>query len=559
MKNKWIYFLLIIGLLFTLSCKDEELDPILIHKIEKGSLLALRKDAVENYPCVSKFDKAKFDASDKMTFESDFLSGDLTSLKTVFVFAKLVKSGDDEDKVRRSQVKTVDGGNWTIPSGGKFPRGTIEVGLMEIFGALELHADTIASITTKDRIYIELDIELQDGTMIPQSSVVNSGLYESTQFFPAHELFYCYEENVPLLEQATSTRQVRGKKAVYRENTLDTVLMVFNKRVTAPVVKEARILTDDTVDVTGVTELPAALLGLLNTALKLKGDDAYKAKQVWYFLLTARSNEYTPSYVINAATAVAEDGGGAFKTKSFELGRVDNVGPIASYSFNKSHVKRNDKFTLTVNFSEEIQFTDSIPVVRLINVLDNSALDTVFLSKANATEGRYEFTHDMDFEGDVKIALDSVKDLAGNPMQDLFVREDVIVYDTTLPTITPAQIVIQQDTNLVNVVNISLSASESATISYVISRGVTYDTAKGKTTVTGVGDKADTINYTSVPTIVNDFRGLLRGSANYRGTVYENTFRLDVGANYYIYVVAVDLAGNETKTVVSKQFAIRED
>ncbi len=190
---KKLLFILLAGL-FIASCEDPEKDPLQFDKIKKGSLLALRGQAFDNL-----FDEAFLGGVDIVSktadvsketfeFEADFLSEDQGSISSVDVFAKYKSSGT------RSKVATIPGSAFVAPTGAVYKRGKITIPLTEI---LKATGKNFADLPATDfdngvisNFIIESDINLADGTLVPSSAIVNSSLYESAQFYPAHSLSY---------------------------------------------------------------------------------------------------------------------------------------------------------------------------------------------------------------------------------------------------------------------------------------------------------------------------------------------------------------------------------
>jgi hypothetical protein len=186
MKNNLLIF--IVGVVVLMSaCTDPELDPIRIQDLTKGSIIALRGSAVDNLNdasfkgSVDRFSIAGGAAGENFEFDADFLSDDITSLQSVTVFARATQTGT------RAQVFTLDGGAFAAVDGSNYPRGSFSIPLSTILTAI---GKNIGDFAVNDYIFIECDLTLKDGTSIPASAVVNSSLYESATFYPAHNLRY---------------------------------------------------------------------------------------------------------------------------------------------------------------------------------------------------------------------------------------------------------------------------------------------------------------------------------------------------------------------------------
>lgn len=176
-------------LLISIACTDPEKDPFQLEKITKGSILTLRGTAYSNlvtYPLVFRGAVDTFNvngnaANEKFEFEADFQSDDVNSLDQVEIYARATETGP------RVRVAVIDGSSFTIPSGGTYPRGSISIPLNDI---LSVTSTTLADYAPGSYIYIECDLTLTDGRLVPASSIVNSSLFESSIFYPAHNLLY---------------------------------------------------------------------------------------------------------------------------------------------------------------------------------------------------------------------------------------------------------------------------------------------------------------------------------------------------------------------------------
>jgi hypothetical protein len=187
MKN--IAFLLLGLLYFASACTDEELDPFQLDKITKGSIISLRGPAVDNLNdlsfkgAIDKFSLAGDPSAETFEFDAAYLSDDLNSLQQVEVYARRTETGP------RVRLTTIPGSNFTIRSDidDKYPSAFISIPLNDILSALGI---TLGDIAANEYLFIESDLTLTDGTLVPSSAIVNSSLYESDLFYPAHKLRY---------------------------------------------------------------------------------------------------------------------------------------------------------------------------------------------------------------------------------------------------------------------------------------------------------------------------------------------------------------------------------
>lgn len=185
-KMKKTFLLGIISLFFVAtSCSDPDLDPLQFNKIQNGASLALRGDAFDNlfdrtfYGSSAKF-SVSGTGSEKFEFEADFIAKDINTLSKAEVFAQF-KNGT------RAKVADVAGTSFTVPSGGRYPRAKISIPLATI---LQATGTKLSSFDPEnfDYISIQTDITLTDGRIVKASSLVNSSMFESDHFYPAHNL-----------------------------------------------------------------------------------------------------------------------------------------------------------------------------------------------------------------------------------------------------------------------------------------------------------------------------------------------------------------------------------
>lgn len=190
MKN--ILWLLLGVLMVASACTDEELDPLQFHKIQKGSILTLRGEAFSNLSnrdfkgASDRFSIAGDISKESFTFETDFLSEDPSSIARVITYARAEENGP------RVQVAVTEGSAFRAATPDDYPRATISIPLSTILTALKAQASDFAPTAERPvrYIFIENDLELKDGTIVPANAVVNSSLFESALFYPAHNLRY---------------------------------------------------------------------------------------------------------------------------------------------------------------------------------------------------------------------------------------------------------------------------------------------------------------------------------------------------------------------------------
>ncbi len=175
------------------ACTDPELDPFQLDKIKKGSIIALRGQAAVNLNnlafrgAVDTFSVSGNIDAEKFEFDAAFLSDDLNSLDKVDIYARQTPTS------ARARITTVAGTAFTLRPDidKKYPSAFIEIPLRDILTALNISINDIdPNDPGKAYLYIESDLTLKDGTIVPASAIVNEGLFQSSIFYPAHNLRY---------------------------------------------------------------------------------------------------------------------------------------------------------------------------------------------------------------------------------------------------------------------------------------------------------------------------------------------------------------------------------
>lgn len=188
---KYLSLFFAIGLLGLTACTDPSLDPLQIADLKKASIIALRGTALDNLfdrdfrGASDRVSKTADPATESYSFDADFLSDDITSIAKVDIFAR--KSAADA----RVPVATVPGSDFKPVTGAVYPRASINIPLPTILSALGV---TLSSLEVNQYLYIECDLTLTTGEVVAASSIVNSSLFESDAFYPAHNLLYLITE-----------------------------------------------------------------------------------------------------------------------------------------------------------------------------------------------------------------------------------------------------------------------------------------------------------------------------------------------------------------------------
>jgi hypothetical protein len=398
MKNRIIKYTLLAVILVGVSCKDESLDPFRLNEIQKGSFLALRGDAFDELNdtgCPGGFFFNAIQPDDAFTFEAEFLSEDPTALANVEVFAKAGTT--------RVKLKEVSGSNFTVPSGGRFARGTISVTLTEVLTALN-----ISDPSTLDQfdLLIENDLTLKDGTKIPSSSIVNSGLFESAIFFPAMSLNYCVNDIEDFRPIATTSQRgqfIKNGTTVTRpvwplkEGAKDTLNIVFDQ---------------DIKDVPTISLEPN--IGTLGTLTRVKD-----SKSSFFLPYTAPAG-YTGNVDVTISGATA-DGEGALdgleQEEKVASIAVDNLAPQSIQVTTGTRVGKGGSVAMTFRFNERMRVAPKVSFnVAATQIDDVTDQATTLSSDGLSATFTYDFK-DSDnnaLHGSVPVTVTGGSDVAGN-------------------------------------------------------------------------------------------------------------------------------------------------
>lgn len=198
--KKIIYSLVTLVVLSTIySCKDDNLDPLQVNRIQKGKLLALRGTQLQNIYFIGKPGAEFFPriatSADRFSFDAEYLAEDVNTLESIDVFVLKAGVGGATEKVLLVNVPFS-----SFKNDGTYPNPwvTVTVPLSDVLSKLglsntfPLSAPTINTLLTtyKFGINIWTDLKLKDGTVASADKVVASGLFQSNQFYPAQKLVY---------------------------------------------------------------------------------------------------------------------------------------------------------------------------------------------------------------------------------------------------------------------------------------------------------------------------------------------------------------------------------
>lgn len=193
---KKLIFILFAAFAMT-ACTDDSLDPIQIKNVTKGSYLTLRGATfdffwVQQNGYSGDIDTSK-PSSQKMSFDSEYLALDLTTLGKVDVYVEELEKGKG-----RKLLGTYQGSQWVVKSGGsKYPFANITIPYNDIIAKMGYTNAQVQAIIDKNALNefptflrITVDITLKDGTLIPATQILNNGLFESATFLPAHNQLF---------------------------------------------------------------------------------------------------------------------------------------------------------------------------------------------------------------------------------------------------------------------------------------------------------------------------------------------------------------------------------
>jgi len=331
-----------------LSCTDDSLDPFRLSELKKGSLLALRGadgSAGSLDPDANFFFRDVQTGNETFQYVADFISEDQSLLSGVQVYGRLAISNAPQGA--RKLIKTVPGSAFVAPSGTTTRQGTITITLNEIVAAMGLgQLDTIS----RTNLLIESDIELTDGTIVPSSAIVNSGLFAASAFFPAHQLNYYAEETDDF--RPTATSKVAGEvvknaagavtsRPVFplKSGSRDTVMFTFASAVSGP----------PTVDFS-----PASAVTKIGTVTLLPNKSATDASQTYYQIVEATGANTTAVTATASASTRTVLGQTLIMKNKTQTINIDNTPPQLVSLKTGDLIGRGQLATITAKFNEKM-------------------------------------------------------------------------------------------------------------------------------------------------------------------------------------------------------------
>lgn len=326
---------------FIVACTDDSKDPFRLNELKKGALLALRGDdgsAGTLNPDQNFFFKDNITGDETFSYVADFISEDQSLLSSVKVFASIGTG-------TRQLVATIDGAKFVVPSGGLTRQGKVEVSLSSILTALSI---TNAATLKRTDILISSDIELTDGSTVPASAIVNTGLYAASAFFPAHALTYYAETAADFVPFATINlagevvKNSQGKvtsRPVFplKAGSKDTLYIVFDQEITNTPVLDFENQIQTALPV-GATGLPLVKVG----------------KNAFYSIITAQAG-YTGAVVATVSGATSKDFGPTLiqDDQTFSIS-VDNTSAQRIGTSTGTRVGRGQLTTISLTFNEKL-------------------------------------------------------------------------------------------------------------------------------------------------------------------------------------------------------------
>lgn len=201
---KKIYSLLTVALFAVIvSCTDDDLDPLNFKKVSKGTLLALRGDALQSIyedgsPYSSSFVPLIADGTETFSFDAEFLSDDPTAIESMDMYV------EDKDGVR-TLLANIPGSSFKTTADYDRPWVSVSFTLAEILpkigvdATFPLDGDVVTMLLAdySTGIAIVTDLNLKDGTKVLADDLVAAGLYQSNQFYPAQRIPFGVVEYCP--------------------------------------------------------------------------------------------------------------------------------------------------------------------------------------------------------------------------------------------------------------------------------------------------------------------------------------------------------------------------
>jgi hypothetical protein len=304
--------------LFSISCADESLDPLVVDQVSKGTLLALRGQQLDNIYFSGVAGAAFFGNNLKGTetfdFDAEFLSGDPTSLESFDMYViKRTRDANGDITSERVFLKNVPFSDFKETDDYRNPWVSVSIPVTEILSKIEIgdlsdpanQEELFELYTTVDPdseersggIDIESDLNLANGQIVSSSDLIAPGLYQSDQFYPAQLLEYAVQDVDDYRPIASVTR--RGKfvsktsrpVVPLRSGVSDTLNITFDQAISTPPT---------------LTISPA--VGTIGGVVRMKKSDGSDEPSKFYAVYTA-ADGYTGDVAVTIANAVSSEPG----------------------------------------------------------------------------------------------------------------------------------------------------------------------------------------------------------------------------------------------------------
>lgn len=200
---------------FVLSCKDDALDPLKTKEVKKGTILALRGTQLNNIyfdgvPGAEFFPRV-IQGTETFDFDAEFLSEDPKTLESFDMYVLKKTKTADGTTTERVFLRNVPFSEFKETDDYSRPWVSVSIKLTDIFEKIGITDYTDPDVVDmlldlyQPGIDIQSDLNLTDGSKVPASIILASGLFDSDQFYPAQKLTYNSTEFCPYEETWVKT------------------------------------------------------------------------------------------------------------------------------------------------------------------------------------------------------------------------------------------------------------------------------------------------------------------------------------------------------------------
>ena len=303
MKKIFKSLFLIPSIVLIFSCTDESLDPLKFKEIKKGTILALRGQQLDNIYFEgipgSVLYANNIKGTETFDFDAEFLSADLTSLSSFDVFAlKKTKSGS-AISIERKLLVNVPFSQFKTTADYRGPWVSVSIPVSTILTAIGSPTEAQLFDVYENGIDIQSDLNLADGTKVLADDIVDVGLFQSDQFYPAQILGITIADVDEIRPVATTSQ--RGQ------------VVVSGGKITRPI-RPLKAGTKDTVDIkfdqpiavapTVTMSATPSLSGTLGAVTAVTGSTS----NFYVIFTTDPAAVYTGNVSINVTGAKTADG-----------------------------------------------------------------------------------------------------------------------------------------------------------------------------------------------------------------------------------------------------------